>query len=866
MTEPLDVPDPLRYYGVPPADTSDLAYRSYLEAAAATGMTRQQVDDAVAGVYTALDPQNPGQGKFKLKTYVDQRDALLATKAYIDGTPPTGYGYEEGKGDAFRVRKADRDTVGGPVGLDTIGKVSPSVIGTASAQKLPRAFWTPPSPAPSTVTLPSAERTVLTTTVPGLPDGQPYRPLVFGSVDAAVTGTYGAAPAAPELKVRLGSPYGPVIASGRGLPEDYNWVVEDRFNRTGNGLGGAPYTTVIPFRDLRFDEPKYWNGGTYYDQYPVWCEGGGFISGNNIPGTQVGILQAAQGAFYRHSTPATSDYLTLTFQLGTPPDPPKYVPPTLPGGGLDHSPQYGSFLFERTGKNWYAFTDNPTPVASLRNPMIILAGRATPGFPDNFVGFAITDRAVRFVARTSDYLGQGVDSYRPLVIVDVTGPTPITPAPGDVFTAHFGTADNLRTYVLTRNGEILLTYTDVAGTYPTGSGYRHWGLAARWGWCPMACYDQNKNPPTDPVDISLMSGRVNLRPPGWGRFLAADYAAHAPGAAFDPGCARADIAVQPRLDGTPTVSGASRLYVTAPNNQPAPGRVVIAPTAPSGHRLAVTALPAADTPTPAPTALILAGAPAADPYRYRFWGVGTDTVQADLPLMHPDNQALAVTTDTAGNIYVCELYQGGGTIPGAYGRVLRWDGTSSPVTLPLSGAAAPIYPFAVAVDAAGAVYVVDAVNTRVVKLVGNTQTVLPFTGLNGVYGVAVDTEGSVYATSLNTARIHKLTGPAQTTQTLLAPAVTSPYRIAVDAAKNVYVSTLPGGVSKIEGPSQATRASVPLTGLGGVTALDCDTAGRLYATDGAKVVRHDGTTQTTVTTPAFYSTTGRVAVWRGGAP
>ena len=58
-------------------------------------------------------------------------------------------------------------------------------------------------------------------------------------------------------------------------------------------------------------------------------------------------------------------------------------------------------------------------------------------------------------------------------------------------------------------------------------------------------------------------------------------------------------------------------------------------------------------------------------------------------------------------------------------------------------------------DTAGNIYVVDQDNSRVVKLAAgsSTQTVLPFTGLNGPEGVAVDSAGTVYVTDYGGGRV-----------------------------------------------------------------------------------------------------------------
>ena len=77
------------------------------------------------------------------------------------------------------------------------------------------------------------------------------------------------------------------------------------------------------------------------------------------------------------------------------------------------------------------------------------------------------------------------------------------------------------------------------------------------------------------------------------------------------------------------------------------------------------------------------------------------------------------------------------------------------VTLPFTGLDGPI---GVAVDAAGDLYVTNALNNRVLKLAAGsaTQSELPFTGVNVPAGVAVDTAGNLYVTDSHNGRVLKL--------------------------------------------------------------------------------------------------------------
>ncbi|HEX9175994.1 MAG TPA: hypothetical protein VF874_07835 [Mycobacterium sp.] len=70
---------------------------------------------------------------------------------------------------------------------------------------------------------------------------------------------------------------------------------------------------------------------------------------------------------------------------------------------------------------------------------------------------------------------------------------------------------------------------------------------------------------------------------------------------------------------------------------------------------------------------------------------------------------------------------------------------------------------------------------------GPTQTVLPFTGLDGPWGVAVDTAGNVYVADTGNSRVVKLAA-GSTTQTVLPfTALSLPGGVAVDNAGSVYV-------------------------------------------------------------------------------
>jgi sugar lactone lactonase YvrE len=237
-----------------------------------------------------------------------------------------------------------------------------------------------------------------------------------------------------------------------------------------------------------------------------------------------------------------------------------------------------------------------------------------------------------------------------------------------------------------------------------------------------------------------------------------------------------------------------------------------------------------------------------------------------------------VAVDSGGNLYIADTDNNrlrkvapGGTITTVAGNgVAKYSGDGGPAT-----AASLNYPRGVAVDAAGNLYIADSNNRRIRKVPpGGTISTAAGNGVGGYsgdggpataasldwpYGVAVDSAGNLYIADFSNHRIRKVT-PAGTITTAAgngqsgssgdggpatAASLSGPWGVAVDSAGTLYIAdwwnvrirkVTPGetittvagsgvqGYSGDGGP--ATAAS-----LGGPAGVVVDAAGNLYIAD-----------------------------------
>jgi len=229
-----------------------------------------------------------------------------------------------------------------------------------------------------------------------------------------------------------------------------------------------------------------------------------------------------------------------------------------------------------------------------------------------------------------------------------------------------------------------------------------------------------------------------------------------------------------------------------------------------------------------------------------------------------------VAVDAVGNLYVADA--GNHAIrkitPAGVVSTLAGNGISG--STDGIGAAARFHiPSGLAVDAAGVVYVADS-NNNIIRKIASDGTVSTLAGTAGVYGsadgtgaaagffyplaVAVDAAGTVYVTEIGNNTVRKITSAGVVT-TLAGKAGTfgtddglgsaarfkSPEGIAVDAAGNVYVAdrairkiTPAGAVTTIAGASGVVGSADGTAGAArfrSPSGIAVDATGNLFISD-----------------------------------
>jgi sugar lactone lactonase YvrE len=154
------------------------------------------------------------------------------------------------------------------------------------------------------------------------------------------------------------------------------------------------------------------------------------------------------------------------------------------------------------------------------------------------------------------------------------------------------------------------------------------------------------------------------------------------------------------------------------------------------------------------------------------------------------------------------------------------------------------YPYGLAVDAGGNIYVADNYSgtVSIVSPPGSPSLESVF-GLNGPFGIAVDTQGNLYITedgvgdSVNDVVKETLVpttgGYTYTPSVLSTSGLNTPYGIAVDAHGNVYIADGDNGRIVKETPSGSTyiQSTLPTSVLSLPMGVAVDTQGNVYIAD-----------------------------------
>ncbi len=181
------------------------------------------------------------------------------------------------------------------------------------------------------------------------------------------------------------------------------------------------------------------------------------------------------------------------------------------------------------------------------------------------------------------------------------------------------------------------------------------------------------------------------------------------------------------------------------------------------------------------------------------------------------NSPQGVAVDASGNVYVADTNNHRIRKVTAAGVVTTLAGSSSGSVDGTGSAARFSSPYGVAADGGGVVYVADANNHTIRKIVAATGVVTTFAGLAGTNGsldgtggaarffsptgVAVDGSGNVFVADLRNYTIRKISSGGVVTTfagtagsygsangTGVAATFNSPYGVAVDGSGNVYVA------------------------------------------------------------------------------
>ena len=189
------------------------------------------------------------------------------------------------------------------------------------------------------------------------------------------------------------------------------------------------------------------------------------------------------------------------------------------------------------------------------------------------------------------------------------------------------------------------------------------------------------------------------------------------------------------------------------------------------------------------------------------------------------NSPGGVAVDASGNLYIADSYNA---------RVLEVPVSGSPT--PIGGAAFSL-PITVAFDPVNNVlYVGDANNNAVYKVVGGVTTQLAIGNVTNLFPQALvtDSSGNLYIADGNSNNVYELPFGGTTAQNVTPSGFTlsSPFGLGFDAAGDFFVlDSFNSRIIEVPPGVGSTPYQVPITGLNTASSLALDPSGNLYVTD-----------------------------------
>jgi len=281
---------------------------------------------------------------------------------------------------------------------------------------------------------------------------------------------------------------------------------------------------------------------------------------------------------------------------------------------------------------------------------------------------------------------------------------------------------------------------------------------------------------------------------------------------------------------------------------------------------------------------------------YSFSGDGGAAVNAEL------NEPRSVAVDASGNVYVADTQNNRVREINSSGVIstIGGNGTAGSSGDGGQGSSAQLtQPQAVTVDAAGNIYIADAVNSRI-RVIASNGVISTFASngtagysgdggaatsaeLNTPRGMAIDSAGNLYIADFNNNVVRKISSGTITTVAgngslgfsgdggpATAAQLRGPVGVAVDATGDLYISDLGNYRIRMVTPQGVIRTiagngtSAP-TGDGGLAinaqlaapgSLAVDTSGNLYIADSIAAIREISSADGTIRTIAGNGTIG----------